>query len=442
MTSSLRASVRLLFCLIPIATVTTSPALAWNDTQPAKRDAHRVVRGRQQKRARHQTAGARVYATKRRPKVTTASATALTATGATLNGSVNPNGYATKYYFQYGTSTSYGSSTSAVSAGSGTASIAVSTSLTNLTPSATYHYRIVASSSAGVSYGADLALTTVVTAGSSYDRLVLADHPVALYDMSGTTTEGDLTGSGHAGTYRGGAPGAATLPNGERAADFNVAGSHSGQYMTVPTSSVFSIPTTKQLTWEAWLRPDVLQFAHPASSDEYVDWMGKCQDYSPSCEWEARMYSAQTPEGRPDRLSAYVFNPSAGLGSGADCEPASGVINAGEWLHVVGEYQTLTTPSPCSSAYPGTINIWVDGIEQNFAYHAPTGCMSQYSIVPRPGSSPVNIATMAFDSWFQGAVGKVAIYDSLLSQAQINSHFTAMTGATPSGTCANTCTVP
>lgn len=154
------------------------------------------------------------------------------------------------------------------------------------------------------------------------------------------------------------------------------------------------------------------------------------------------MYSAQTPESRPNRISAYVFNPSAGLGSAADWQPANGVITAGKWLHVVGEYQTLSTPSGCNSAYPGTINIWVNGVEQNFASHAPTGCMSQYNIVPKAGTSPVNIGTMGLDSWFQGAVGKVAVYDSLLSQAQINAHFTAMTGLAPSGSCANTCTIP
>ena len=377
------------------------------------------------------------------PSVTTGAASAIFASSATLNGTVNPNGAATSYYYQYGQTNSYGSATAVLSAGSGSGAAQVPLTLTGLQASTAYHFRIVASNSAGTSYGPDQTfLTSAATQSSSYDQVVLGDHPVAYYDMSGTTSESDVTGGGHTGTYKGGAPAAAALPNGDRAADFNTGSSHSGQYVTIPSSSVFSIPTTRQLTWEAWIRPDVLQFAHPANSDQYVDWMGKCQDYSPTCEWEARFYSAQTPESRPDRISAYVFKPSAGLGSAADWQPASGVIAAGEWLHVVGEYQTLNTPPGCNSAYPGTINIWVNGVEQSFASHAPTGCMSQYNIVPTAGSSPVNIGTMGLDSWFQGAVGKVAVYDSLLTQAQISAHFQAMTGAAPSGSCANTCTVP
>ena len=377
------------------------------------------------------------------PTVTSATPTGVTGTGATLNGTVNPNGSSTVYYYQYGPTSSYGSSTATVSAGQGTSVSTAAMTVSGLVSSSTYHSRIVASNAAGSSYGSDQTFaTTAPPPQSSYDEVVLADHPVAYLAMSGTSTEPDLTGYGHTGTYKGGAPVAATLPDGERAADFNATGSHSGQYLTVPSSTVFSIPTTHQLTWEAWIRPDVLQFAHPANSDGYVDWMGKCQDYSPSCEWEARMYSAVTSQSRPDRLSAYVFNPSAGLGSAADWQPASGVIGADRWVHVVGEYQTLSTPSGCSTNYPGTINIWIDGVQQNFASHVPTGCMSQYSITPRAGSSPLDIGTMALDSWFQGAVGKVAIYDALLSSAQITAHYRAMTGVPVSGSCGVTCTIP
>jgi Concanavalin A-like lectin/glucanases superfamily/Ca-dependent carbohydrate-binding module xylan-binding len=271
---------------------------------------------------------------------------------------------------------------------------------------------------------------------SSYDPTVLADHPVAFWDMnSHNGVENDRTGNGHPGTYSS-APQTAGMPNGDHAADF------SGQYMTVASSPVFSISTTKQLTWEAWIRPDVLQWpeASDPSSLGYVDWISKCQNYSPSCEWEGRMYSSAGP--RCSRLSAYVFNPSAGKGSGADWQPACGLFQDGQWLHVVGEYQTQDTPPSCDPAYPGTIDIWVNAVEWNSSYHRPTGCMSQYGISPTPGGSPVNIGAMALDTLFPGAVGKVAIYDYLLSPEQITAHFTTMTGQQPSWSCADTCTMP
>ena len=222
---------------------------------------------------------------------------------------------------------------------------------------------------------------------NTYDNTILADHPVAYWRMDTPGgSESDLTGRGHTGAYHGGQPGLTTLPDGESAVDFN----GNGEYMTVPSSADFSIPTTNQLTWEAWIRPDNLQWTSSNDPDSagYVNWMGKCQDYSPTCEWEARMYSSVNPENRCNRLSAYAFNRTAGLGSGADWQPQCNLLQAGQWLHVVGEYQTTTTPPGCKTAYPGTIDIWVNGVEWNMSYHLPTGCMSQYSITPRAGSSP------------------------------------------------------
>jgi hypothetical protein len=272
---------------------------------------------------------------------------------------------------------------------------------------------------------------------SSYDQTVLADRPVSFYAMTAQgSTEPDVVG-GRTGTYKNGTPGAVTLPNGDRAAAFN----GSNQYLTIPSHSAFSIPTSKNFTWEAWIRPDVLEFPNASLPDGYVEWMGKCDSYSPTCEWAARMYKTTTSEGRCNRLSAYVFNNSAGLGSAADWQPRCGLIKANAWLHVVGEYTTLNPSPSCNNAstYPGTINIWVNGVKWDYTSHRQTGCMSQYNIKPKASTSPVNIGTVAKDNWFKGAVGKVAFYDTLLTQAQITKHYSAMTGKQPTGSCGDTC---
>jgi hypothetical protein len=275
----------------------------------------------------------------------------------------------------------------------------------------------------------------------SYDASVLADQPVAFWAMNrAPMNETDLTGNGHEGSYRGsGSPSAALLPNGDSAADFD----GSAQYLSVPSSEAFSIPTTGALTWEAWLRPDVLQFPHDDGVSGYVDWLGKCENYGPTCEWEARMYDTNTKESpnRPNRLSAYVFNPNAGLGSAADWQPSAGLIKAGAWYHVVGEYTILTQPADCQNvaAAPGSIDIWVNGVKWNQGAHGQTGCMSQYNVVPKANGSALNIATMAKESFFFGAIAKVAIYDHLLSQPQITNHYLLMTGTQPTGSCAGTC---
>jgi hypothetical protein len=117
------------------------------------------------------------------PTVTTRPASSISSSGARLNGTVNPNGRATTYYFEYGTSTSYGSKTTAASAGSGTRTVNVSATVSGLGPGVN-HFRLVATSSAGTSTGNDL------TFGSS------APPVVQTGTAQGTSTSGvTLTGS-------------------------------------------------------------------------------------------------------------------------------------------------------------------------------------------------------------------------------------------------------
>jgi hypothetical protein len=99
------------------------------------------------------------------PTVTTGPVTQIGATSATVSGTVNPGGQATTWHVEYGTSTSYGSSTASTSAGSGTATTSVSGSLTSLSPGTTYHYRVVAVNGAGTARGADGIFTTFTPPG-------------------------------------------------------------------------------------------------------------------------------------------------------------------------------------------------------------------------------------------------------------------------------------
>jgi phosphodiesterase/alkaline phosphatase D-like protein len=108
----------------------------------------------------------------------------VTAATAVLNGTVNPGGIATNYYFQYGTTSGYGHNTTTRSAGSGTSSAAVSQALSGLAAHTTYHYRIVAVSVGGTAYGKD---ATFVTSGAPTVTTGAA--------TSVTTTTATLTGS-------------------------------------------------------------------------------------------------------------------------------------------------------------------------------------------------------------------------------------------------------
>jgi len=119
----------------------------------------------------------RVFTTQSAPSVTTGPATAIGPSSAALGGSVNPNGRSTSWYVEYGASTTYGSRSSSLSAGSGTASLAVVATVSNLRPGVTYHFRLVATSSLGTTRGAD---ATFVTTGAP----LAATGPVSFATLS------------------------------------------------------------------------------------------------------------------------------------------------------------------------------------------------------------------------------------------------------------------
>lgn len=83
------------------------------------------------------------------PTAITEQATGVTENEATLNGKVNPEGQATSYYFEYGTTESYGTKTGEVSAGSGSTSQEFHFTWTGLSPNTTYYFQLVAVYGAG-----------------------------------------------------------------------------------------------------------------------------------------------------------------------------------------------------------------------------------------------------------------------------------------------------
>jgi multidrug efflux pump subunit AcrA (membrane-fusion protein) len=91
---------------------------------------------------------------------TTGTASSITPTGATLSGTVSPQGASTSYYFEYGTTAALGHRTATQSAGSSTGSVSVTANATGLDPGRTYSFRLVASNVNGSAKGALETLTT------------------------------------------------------------------------------------------------------------------------------------------------------------------------------------------------------------------------------------------------------------------------------------------
>ncbi|HEV2950797.1 MAG TPA: hypothetical protein VGZ51_01740, partial [Actinomycetota bacterium] len=93
------------------------------------------------------------------PTASTGGVHSLTSSGAQVTGVVNPNGAATSYWFEYGSTTAYGQQTASTSAGAAGA-VAVEKPLSGLSPATTYHYRLVAQNAGGTSFGTDREFTT------------------------------------------------------------------------------------------------------------------------------------------------------------------------------------------------------------------------------------------------------------------------------------------
>jgi hypothetical protein len=98
------------------------------------------------------------------PAVQTLDASAVTTTSARLNGNVNPNGFNTTAYFQYGVSAAYGAQSPSVNLG--TTPQNTYADVTGLTPGITYHFRIVANSGVGTTVGLDRTFTTTPVSGA------------------------------------------------------------------------------------------------------------------------------------------------------------------------------------------------------------------------------------------------------------------------------------
>jgi lysophospholipase L1-like esterase len=90
------------------------------------------------------------------PSATTMDANPISNDNAVLNGDVNPHGLATTARFEYGQNPTLSNPmrTDEQTIGSGTAILSVLAAIDNLTAGTTYYYRIVASNSAGTSFGA------------------------------------------------------------------------------------------------------------------------------------------------------------------------------------------------------------------------------------------------------------------------------------------------
>ena len=271
-------------------------------------------------------------------------------------------------------------------------------------------------------------LVPTVRASDLYSSIVLAKGPVGYWRLGEAAgpTAVDASGNGSDGTYLGNpsfGDAGAVGNDPDTAVCFN--GPSWRDYVEIPdpVSQAFSQPTSGQgLTVEAWMRPDVLVFAGQ-TTDNYIHWLGKCGSGSGECEWGFRFYSQDSPS-RPNRISAYIWNPDGALGAGAYFQDP---LTVGEWIHVVAVYE----PGDMNTDPPAGVHIYRDGIHRQGPPSSGT-LYRTYGIVPAHGTRPVRLATRdaatsgsATVSYFTGGLDEVAIYPRVLSPDEILENYCA-----------------
>jgi hypothetical protein len=115
------------------------------------------------------------FSTTSSPQVSTGTASGES-TSVTFSGTVVPGGLATSYYFEYGTTSAYGSKTAVQSANADSGSVSVSATATGLKPNTTYVFALVASNSLGTSTGQAQTFQTLASSCTAQAQVVHEDE--------------------------------------------------------------------------------------------------------------------------------------------------------------------------------------------------------------------------------------------------------------------------
>jgi hypothetical protein len=283
-------------------------------------------------------------------------------------------------------------------------------------------FKMAAAGGAGLASIMRGPLVRTARASDQYSSVVLAKGPVGYWRLGEAAgpTALDASGNGYDGTYFGNpsfAQPGAIANDPDTAIGLN--GFDSGDFVEVmdPDSAAFSQPTSGLgLTVEVWMRPDVLIFPGQ-TADPYIHWLGK--GMPAQFEWAMRFYSQDAS--RPNRISAYVWNPGnpqGGEGAGAYFQDA---LVPGVWMHIVAVYE----PGDKDTLPPAGVHIYRDGIHRQGPPSSGT-LYTTYDIVPAHGTALLHLGTRDNLSFtLNGGLDEVAIYPRVLTPDEIMENYNA-----------------
>jgi hypothetical protein len=171
---------------------------------------------------------------------------------------------------------------------------------------------------------------------------------------------------------------------------------------------------TLGLTVHTFLRVDETVF-NGESSENYIHWLGKGDGGNQ--EWTFRLYSQRAPAHK-GWVSFYVYNPSGSLGAGAAYHACKlGFLESGTWHQFVAVLDSgdLRDPNAGASLYKD--GALVDGV---LTQTGESGSLyTSFGITPGNRGAPLRIATRDKNSFLNGALGEIAIFDRKLAADEI-----------------------
>jgi hypothetical protein len=241
---------------------------------------------------------------------------------------------------------------------------------------------------------------------SAYARAVLAHAPLAYWRLGERRgpSASDASGHGHHARYVGpvefGQPGSIAADP-DRA--IRLGGPRTRAHVTGPDGEAFSVATSGHgMTVEVWIRPDALDFGGEKADpkDAYIHCLGKGE--KTRYEWGFRFYSRHSA--RPNRISAYVWNPEGGLGAGAYVEDR---LTAQAWVYLVATFDDPREPN-------ARVQLYKDG-KPSPHNRSPGTLYKSYGIRPQHGRGPVRLGTRDLRGFLTGGLDEVAVYPRVLT---------------------------
>jgi hypothetical protein len=230
------------------------------------------------------------------PTVGGGSFSGVGSSSAVVHATVEPGGVPTSYYFEYGTSTEYGSRTPSESAGASLGTVAVSAPVEGLSPDTTYHFRVVASSTEGTVRGVDASFSTFPLAisglpdGRGYEMVSPPENGYAEV-VSGTRAAAD----GSAVAYQGQAPEQGGNGNNAGPNETGVSGGGSNEYLASRSSTGWTATDIQP--------PGLFRVNYTAFSDDLsLGLLTSSEPLVPGAPSENALYSRRSATGGIDLL--------------------------------------------------------------------------------------------------------------------------------------------